>query len=303
MQITNHANLPEAIVNAVRNDPYDSGACDISVTKLIGPPQIRVLEREHADEITEDASDRIWSLIGQIGHKILERAAVHDIAERRLFAEIAGWRISGQFDNLVLLPDGTLQDYKFTSVWAVADGIKPEWEAQLNILRWLATQNGYPPIRRLQSVAILRDWSKGKAKQGNPYPPHQVKVLPVPLWTLEETRAYIIARIQLHKLADERAAHGDPLPRCTDAERWAKPTTYAVRKPGRKSAVKLYDNEDDALTHSAEIPSGYVEHRPGESIRCADYCAVADYCAQRSAEIASREGTANEAKRAQAEAA
>lgn len=295
MHITNNANLPAAIVNAVRNDPYNAGACDISVTRLIGPPQIRVLEREHAEDLTEDASDRIWSLIGQIGHGILERAETAAIAERRLFADIHGWRLSGQFDRLTIDDDGSLSDYKFTSVWAVADGPKPEWIAQLNILRWLAAENGYPEIRRLQIVAILRDWSKGKAKQGGDYPPHQVKVLPVPLWTLDETRAYIIERIQLHKLADECAANGDPLPPCTDAERWAKPTTYAVRKPGRKSAVKLYDNEDDALAHSADIPNGYVEHRHGESVRCADYCAVAAFCAQRQAELAMREEAQDEA--------
>ncbi len=295
MQITNNANLPTAIVNAVRNDPYNAGACDISVTKLIGPPQIRVLEREHAEDLTEDASDRIWSLIGQIGHGILERAESVAITERRLFADIAGWQISGQFDRMTIEDNGTLSDYKFTSVWAVTEGPKPEWIAQLNVLRWLAAENGYPEIRRLLVVAILRDWSKGKARQGHPYPPHQVKVLPVPLWTLDETRAYIIERIQLHKLADECAAHGDPLPRCTDAERWAKPTVYAVRKPGRKSAVKLHANEDDALTHSAEIPNAYIEHRPGESIRCADYCAVAPFCAQRQAELAEREEAQAEA--------
>lgn len=296
MHITNDANLPAAIVNAVRNDPYNAGACDISVTKLIGPPQIRVLEREHAQDLTEDASDRIWSLIGQIGHGILERANVlPDLAERRLFADIAGWRLSGQFDRLTIEDDGTLSDYKFTSVWAVADGPKPEWIAQLNILRWLAAENGYPEIRRLLLIAILRDWSKAKARQGGDFPPHQVKVLPVPLWTLDETRAYIIERVQLHKLADECAANADPLPPCTDAERWAKPTIYAVRKPGRKSAVKLHGTEDAALAHSAEVPSGYVEHRPGESIRCADYCAVAGVCAQRQAELAMREEAQAEA--------
>ena len=295
MHITNHADLPEAIVNAVRNDPYNAGVCDISVTKLISPPQIRVLEREHADELTEDVSERIWSLIGQIGHGILERAETTAIAERRLFATIGGWRISGQFDRMTIEDDGTLSDYKFTSVWAVTDGIKPEWEAQLNILRWLAAENGYPEIRRLLLVAILRDWSKGKAKQGHPYPPHQVKVLPVPLWTLEDTERFIAERIQLHKIADECAAYSEPLPHCTDEERWTKPTTYAVRKPGRKSAVKLYDNEDDALTHSANIPRGYVEHRPGESIRCADYCAVAQFCEQRQAELAERESAHDEA--------
>lgn len=288
MQITNHADLPEAIVRAVRNDPYNSGACDISVTQLIGPPQIRVLTREHADELTEDASDRIWSLVGQIGHGILERAEISAIAERRLFAEIAGWRISGQFDRLTFHDDGTLSDYKFTSVWAVANGLKPEWEAQLNILRWLAAVNGYPIIRRLLLIAILRDWSRGKARQGHPYPPHQVKILPVPLWDLDTTREHVKARIALHKLADECAAHGDPLPRCTDAERWTQPTVFAVRKPGRQRAVHLFNTEDAALLHSAKVPGGYVEHRHGESLRCADYCAVADYCAQRQAELAER---------------
>ena len=118
MQITNHADLPEAIVEAIRRDPYDPGDCDISVTRLIGPPQLRILERRHADEIEEDASDRIWALVGQIGHRILERAEAEALAETRLFAQAGGWTVSGQFDRMVLLPDGTLQDYKFTSVWA-----------------------------------------------------------------------------------------------------------------------------------------------------------------------------------------
>lgn len=292
--ITNNANLPTAIVNAVRNDPYNAGACDISVTQLIGPPQIRVLEREYSEVLTEDASDRIWSLIGQIGHGILERAENAAITERRLFAEVHGWRLSGQLDRLKIDDDGSLADYKFTSVWAVHEGAKPEWVAQLNVLRWLVAENGYPEIRRLLIVAILRDWSKGKAKQGGAYPPHQVKVIPVPLWSLEETGRFIAERIELHKHADECAANGDRLPPCTDAERWAKPAVYAVRKAGRKSAVKLYDNEDDALSHSSEIPGGYVEHRAGESVRCADYCAVAGFCDQRQTELDMREEAKNE---------
>jgi len=48
MQITNRLNLPAAIVEAVRNDPYSSGDCDISCTRLVGPPMIRHLERLHA---------------------------------------------------------------------------------------------------------------------------------------------------------------------------------------------------------------------------------------------------------------
>ena len=223
MQITNNAHLPDAIVRAVVNDPYPTrGTGDISVTRLIGPPQIRILERRHRDELTEDASDRIWALVGQVAHGILERAESVAITEERLFAELEGWTISGQFDRLALLPDGRLQDYKVTSVWACIDGPKPEWTAQLNALRWLAAINDYPGIDRLEIVAILRDWSRGKAKAGGNYPPQQVRVLPVPLWSLAQTRDYLIDRVHLHQLAETCARTGRALPACTDAERWAQ---------------------------------------------------------------------------------
>ncbi|MBK1733636.1 hypothetical protein [Thiococcus pfennigii] len=286
MRITNHANLPEAIVEAIRRDPYDAGPCDISLTRLIGPPQIRILERRHDEAIEEDAADRIWALVGQIGHGILERAENTAIAERRLFADVAGWRISGQLDRLVVLPDGRLQDYKFTSVWACQDGPKEEWVAQLNALRWLLHANGYPPTRTLEIVAILRDWSRGKARAGGGYPRHQVRVLPVGLWTLEEAESYLIGRVRLHQAAEAAAAEGRPLPECTPEERWARPDTYAVRKPGRKTALRVFERAAEAHALAAATPDGYVEARPGEAVRCAGYCAVAPFCAQRQAELA-----------------
>lgn len=253
----------------------------LSLTKLIGPPQIRVLERQHAEEIEEDAADRIWALLGQVTHGILERAESLAVTEQRLYADLSGWRISGQFDRLTVLPDGSMQDYKLTSVWSVIDPEpKPEWVAQLNGLRWLAQVNGYPPITRLEIVAILRDWSRGKARQGGDYPTHPVKVVPVPLWSSEETETYLTERVHLHQLADHCVATGRVLPECSDAERWSKPTTYAVRKPGRKTALRVFDDRAAADQLAAETPSGYVEVRAGESVRCADYCPVARFCQQ-----------------------
>ena len=79
MKITNKAGLPEAIVQAVRADPYDKGAARFSVTELIGPPIIRLLHQQHDDEVEEDAADRIWSLFGSAVHGILERAASSEI--------------------------------------------------------------------------------------------------------------------------------------------------------------------------------------------------------------------------------
>ena len=86
MNLTNKMNLPLAIKRAVENDPYDPSGSDISTTRLIAPPLIRYLEIKHKDEIEEDVSDRIWSLIGQSVHHIIERAETEkDLSEIRLF--------------------------------------------------------------------------------------------------------------------------------------------------------------------------------------------------------------------------
>ena len=136
--ITNIHNLPDALVAAVRNDPYQGGG-DISVTKLIDAPQRRGLWARHKDDIEEDVSERIWSLLGQAVHHILERAETNALVEQRLFAEVGGTILSGQFDRLHF-DTKTLSDYKVTTAFK-AEGSE-QWTRQLNVLRWLAYKNG-----------------------------------------------------------------------------------------------------------------------------------------------------------------
>lgn len=103
MKLTNRLNLPRSIEQAVRNDRYSRGDAHISVTGMIAPARKRALEAAHADEITEDVSERIWALMGQIAHGILARADEDPaITEERLFIERHGWRISGSFDRYCL---------------------------------------------------------------------------------------------------------------------------------------------------------------------------------------------------------
>ncbi len=150
--VTNVHGLPEALVRAVANDPYSNGGADISVTTLIDAPQIRRLKKRHADAITVDVSERIWTLLGQAVHTILERAALQSegmVAETRLFATVKGWTLSGQFD-VMALETGVLSDYKVTSTAKVTDLDK--WTQQLNILRWLAHQNG-EAVKSLEIIA------------------------------------------------------------------------------------------------------------------------------------------------------
>ena len=100
VKITNKHGLPQALVNAVQNDPYDGGVADISVTRLIQPPQIGYLAR--GVELEEDVSERIWVLLGQAVHTILERAYQHSdaLVEQRLYTECCGWTVSGKPDLL-----------------------------------------------------------------------------------------------------------------------------------------------------------------------------------------------------------
>lgn len=272
MKLTNKFNLPEAIVNAIKNDPYNPGACDMSVTTLISPPRLVELKRRHYKDIKEDVSDRIWSLFGQGIHTVLERAETDATTETRLAIERQGWVISGQLDRYDAVT-GLLSDYKCTSVYAVKNGHRQEWEAQLNILATILREHGHT-VNKLEVVAILRDWSNGRAN-GKDYPECSVAVIEVPLWSQEKCEEYIDSRIRIHQAAKVK------LPTCTPDEKWQTDDVFALKKEGRKTAVKLYETEAEA--NEALVAAGdkhYIEHRPGRCVRCEGYCPVAEFCDQ-----------------------
>lgn len=271
MNLTNIHDLPQALVDAVRNDPYTGGG-DISVTKLIDSAQRRVLLKKYGASVVEDVSERIWSLLGQAVHTILERANKSDIVEERLYAEVEGWSLSGQFDRMDLR-NKTLDDYKCTSVYKVMMSDMKEWERQLNVLRWLAIKNGYK-VERLRIIAILRDWRKSDAKRKQDYPQKPVATIDIPVWPLDETYQYIRDRISLHQAAE---AGGTNIV-CTDEERWYAGTTYALMKPGGKRAIKIFERKDDA--ESALTDSTFIEERRGGYRRCEEYCEVSEFCEQ-----------------------
>jgi len=272
MKLTNKQGLPEAIVNAVKNDSYSAGNSDISATRLISPPQQVYLQKEWYDKIEEDVSGRIWSLLGQSVHHILERAANYsDIVEERYFTEINGWNVSGQVD---LISKDALYDFKVTSSWSVLNGHKIEWEQQLNVLHYLADD---PDVEELKIIAILRDWSKSNAMRSRDYPRSQVIELDIPLWTKEEQEEYVKERVVLH----QRAQLEHEYPKCSPEERWQKDDVWALMKEGRKSAVKLHSSEESVEEHLENMDNKhYIEFRPGESIRCKDYCSVNKFCNQ-----------------------
>jgi len=313
MKFTNNLNLPQPLVDAVTNDPYNAGDCEISVTGLINAPRRRQLLKKYDDQIEEDISDRLWALFGQVGHTILERAAIDDgtrVIEKRFFAEVDDWVISGQLDllqfqqksgakTLKFLEKGVLADYKIMSVWEIVFGMREEKVAQQNMLAWLCKMNGLR-VEKLQIVSLLRDWSRTQAmRKSTNYPNSNIVVTSLPYWSMEKTEGYIRERIRAHKEAEEL------LPLCTAEERWHKDDKWAVIKEGRKSALRVTDSPADALNWCRDkgyvddemsnknawdgefssmkdvLKKGiYVDMRRGEDTRCEHYCAAAPFCEQ-----------------------
>jgi hypothetical protein len=272
MKLTNRLNLPEPIVNAVANDGYTRGGSDISVTQLLTPPRIVALRRQHEEEISEDVSDRIWSLLGQSIHTILERANATGIAERRLEIEIEGWKVSGGMD--LVCKDGILSDYKVTTAYKFKDGKAPlDFEQQLNCYAAILRANG-ETVQGLQIVGILRDWSKLEAARDPNFPQSQVVIISIPMWPEEIAKRFLRDRVVLHQQA--RLS----LPLCSTEDRWAKPDTFAVKKQGAARASRVYPTEDEAIAHAKQDSALFVEKRAGENTRCKHYCPVSRFCQQ-----------------------
>jgi hypothetical protein len=256
----------------VANDPYTGGG-DISTTKLIDSPQIRVLGGKHKDDLSVDVSERVWALLGQAVHTILERAGLKEegmVVEERLYAEVNGWQVSGQVDRMHC-DLGKLSDYKVTTVYKKngSDG----WTRQLNVLRWLAHKNGHE-INQLEVIGIFRDWRKTEAERDMSYPQAAIMAIPVPLWSLEDTEEYIRERVYAH----QAASRGEEV-LCTDEERWFSGNKYALVKHGAKRATRVSDTAADF--DGADLTEYTVEERRGEYKRCAHYCDVRLFCKQR----------------------
>lgn len=274
MNLTNVNGFPEPFVRAVTRETYEKGDCDFTISELISPPRIRQLVTRHDAEITEDVSDRLWVLLGTVAHDILERAGREgqELTEERLYATVAEKRIGGKPDTLAL-SSGLLTDYKVTSVWAYILGNKPEWTAQLNAYAFLARENGHE-VKALEIFAMFRDWSESRSLGSKDYPSTNCLRIPIPLWTPEETQVWLAGRVLEHERA--KGLEDDKLPVCTAEERWEKPTTWAVMKPGRKSALSVHDSEQDAWKSMKEGLT--VQVRPGRSTRCESYCSAAPFC-------------------------
>jgi hypothetical protein len=281
MLITNRFSLPQPFVDLVSEDTYSKGESDITTTGLAQPPKIAELTRRHASEITMDCSEKVWTMLGTANHYVLEQIALRNperyIAESRFYLDVDGVKLGGQID-LFDRETETLWDYKVSSVYKAMSDDKIDWVRQANVNKLLCERNGIFP-KKLAILLVMKDFKLRDSMIKRDYPKCAIAEIPLPIWKEEETLAYIKSRIALHNAA-KLIEEDDAIPVCTEEERWAKPTTWAVLKEkGAKRAVAggIYESESEAQLHSKRI-SGAIERRDGEDTRCLHFCQVRSFC-------------------------
>lgn len=245
------------------------------ITELNGSPRIAQLKRRHWDDIEIDPTENLWMVFGKLLHSQLEgREEINALAEERIKVRLLDRDVVGIVDHYA---DGVITDYKFVSTWAAKDGVKPDWEAQLNCYAYLLESVGFP-VTKLQICCIYRDWSQMRSETDKEYPP-RAEVLKVSKWHPERIEGHLRDRLQQHIAAE--SLDDKSLPHCTDDERWCSPGKWALMKEGNKRAVKLCDTEEEANKAMAAVQAGrhFLTQRPTEYRRC-ERCEVRGWCNQ-----------------------
>lgn len=285
--LTNKYNTPD-IMQDVFNEPprHSAGRSDYSATSLVKPPRILQLQKRYGHQIVEDYRDKWHLFVGSALHEYVERKLMRMpekyIVEQKLTEFINDRKV-------VAIPDAydtqndIIYDHKSATSWAWNSDHKEEYEQQLNINAWFMRQSGYQPERACLNM-WTKDWSIGMSrfKDAADYPPNPMWIQDVPLWSEQEQEDFINARIDLHKEYEE--VSDEELPPCTKEEMWAKDSSFAVKAPNvykAKRVLKTRKEAEDWLRNCRAAKSDwYIEERPGERVRCADYCNVKKYCSQ-----------------------
>jgi hypothetical protein len=276
MTITNKLNLPEGFVKAVSAERHNAAMCLSATTLLLGVKQIILTDR-HWDELTDDVSDRIWAIWGQAVHSLLESEGDDDFTEQEMSYKTGGITVTGRIDNYDM-KRGIISDYKTASVNKIRFNDFSDWHMQGMIYAWLLARNNFP-VRHCRFIAILKDHSRTEAMRDFQYPR-----LPVYVYDFPVTRTGLFkAGVYIHNKVNEYTRYyktpDDVIPPCSPKERWERPAKFAVKKEGRKTAVRLFDNIKDAEKKASELGGGhFIEHRAGESVRCQNYCLCNKFC-------------------------
>ena len=316
----NDISLPLAVFLMHDEYKHDARPNVISATGLIRPTRQTVLMQQNPTEAkTVDISELIASRMGSAIHKGCEIAwtnpdtikkalklfgmsedAIENIkinpafvkqgetpiyVEQRIEKEVPGvsdafdmpFIISGQYD---LVLDGTLNDFKSTSVWAyIYESSVDSFIKQGSIYKWLSPDKITSDYINIHY--IFTDWSAARAREKKDYPQFKAVTKKYPLWSIEETENWIMNKAEA--LNNLWATPQEGLPECTKEELWASDTVYKHYKNSTSTRATnggVHTSMDAALIHKANQGNvGIIKTIPGE-VKACRYCPVVSVCNQ-----------------------
>lgn len=293
MTYVNPFNCPTEYQNSLEEFDGDRNSQDLgqfTASTLSKNPREVALINQHKDAIETDVRDRFKIWLGQAIHLVLANNAPRDtIVEKRIgitfkpdgFPSI---KLSGQIDKV---QNGILTDYKTTTTNNpnFKRGVVPyEYEAQLNVYDYLCRCNSIN-VTDLEIEVVYIDWNKTYTDRSG-YPQSPFQTIPVQKWSELDQEKYIHDRLAKHYAAKTQ------LPLCSDAERWYSDEKFAVMKPDRKSAIRVFDSNEEAMdaianckdvlgaSYTKHKDKLYVDFRAGEYKKCENFCDAAPFCSQ-----------------------
>lgn len=208
--------------------------------------------------------------------KDMQESSIPVYVEQRHETEVGDYIISGKYDLVV---DGTLSDYKSTSVWTyVFDSNALKYTQQGSIYKWLAPDR--ITDNKIDIQFIFTDWSSSQAVRDPKYPQTRVMTKSYPLWPVEQTDKYIKDKLEsITSLLDKPQ---EELPQCTSEELWESKTKYKYYKNPAKTAraTRNFDSMEEANSRLLDDGGvGTVITVRGE-VKACRYCEVSDICKQ-----------------------
>ena len=283
------AGAPSTFINAILTEDTKDHleGIDYSVTTLLSSPREVQLIKRHKKELPErNLSNRLATFVGSAIHNAIENSVKghpdYLIEYRMEFDEEVNGKIvkiAGTCDMYDKV-NKRLIDHKTTTTFMYNTELKPEWVEQLNTYAYLLRRQGFE-VEKLTINCIYKDWrpSAGRYKEGE-YPEYPVMEFNFDPWPNDVAKDFYERKLREHVQAEP--IEDAELPTCDINHMWAKPSAYAVYRPGAAKAIRLLPSlkEAEQYIKNKRLDGCKIEHRVGERTKCEKYCQAAPFCNQ-----------------------
>lgn len=281
MKITNKYNLPQALVDLIKNSQFGHAEKCYSATTILNPTRFIILNRRHNDEIEIDASQCINQVLGTATHSLIEKFDKTGFAEIYLKEEIRDdYFLTGKCD-LYDEVNFALVDYKTANVWKIKFSDFDDWRRQGLIYAWLLIKKGHY-VERIRFHALLKDWTAREKRladmKGEFYPESQVYTYELKITSTDLVEIEKFIRDKFDELIEAEKLSDDDLLDCGKKDTWYTGDKFAVYGTNKNKAMRVFDTYEEANDYLNNKGGVEIVARKGEYRKCQDYCECCKFC-------------------------